>query len=484
MKHNRHAAMLLNCCSCCLLILRSVISFPTTQEIPYVEYGDLKYRRLCVGVYESTLCMIIRYPFEVPLQVEDGSIQYPYPVDDRFYQLNQPALIIDGSELDRCSNELLEHPIEARIHLCLESVAYHRQNQVVVVFTRQSVNQPEAFFGTQTKLQKGRVQEFFRDHDVMVVGDSLGPLVSMAIAELFGDCGWPAQYSLDGHNLYRIYTCDQQPKSEGSSTEALQRRLGISSASQSSSIRLGNLWFRPDIYFDEVNSHHWHVVNGTKPFIDEFRSKSYLMRGTPGQATLRPLALLVSYPFAHTQNQYMIHDSLAQVMYNQQRFVEMIMNITSPEVRSDLAELGFELNHMIAFDGYPQHFPTGTSAYVSCSYSTEESFLAGNGYDGWQPSLGSSCRGPLPRNSILTSINHQERHHFEQHQFDMRWYGKTWEFVNQFWWGLAMWKNGGALDCTHPGFTGQGGPRVLKYFLQAMIDGYFESGQESNSGTV
>jgi hypothetical protein len=192
---------------------------------------------------------------------------------------------------------------------------------------------------------------------------------------------------------------------------------------------------------------------------------------------LRPMSLFVEFPIAHSQTEVMIDKYIDQVQYNQMRFTELVMNITSREARDELAStMGLQLAHVIAFDGLPQHFPSATGAYPSMKtgINSEASFLE-QPYPNWHAELGSSCRGPLPRNSRLKQVNDWERVAFQQyHGFDMKFYAKIWEFSNQFWWQERMWNGkGGQLDCTHG--QGQGPTIVHKYFVQAMVDGYYES---------
>jgi hypothetical protein len=184
--------------------------------------------------------------------------------------------------------------------------------------------------------------------------------------------------------------------------------------------------------------------------------------------------------------------------------------------KQELADLGFELGNMFVFDGLPQYFPTETAAYRSelNQYHSEENFLQNNGYSGWHTEFGSSCRGPLPSNSPLKEVATNIRQDWMDQGFDMRWYGRTWEFANMFWFQTKMCKlpeacvlaldtpflrgylsvcesynrccyflltrsgkgKDGQLDCTHS-VEGQvrGSYAVHKFFVQAMLDDYFET---------
>ena len=60
----------------------------------------------------------------------------------------------------------------------------------------------------------------------------------------------------------------------------------------------------------------------------------------------------------------------------------------------------------------------------------------------------------------------------------MRWYGQVWEFANLFWWQHVGWNSRNGLDCTHSSSSAAVSTPGLycmhRYFLQAMIDGYYE----------
>jgi hypothetical protein len=105
--------------------------------------------------------------------------------------------------------------------------------------------------------------------------------------------------------------------------------------------------------------------------------------------------------------------------------------------------------------------------------------------------LGSRCRGPLQPSSNLTKLNAVGREAYAQSGLDMRWYGRTWEFLNLFWFqveGTRGWGSRrhtwGNLDCTHSGgpysahgskldYTGMS--CMHKYFLMAMVDDHFDN---------
>ncbi len=191
------------------------------------------------------------------------------------------------------------------------------------------------------------------------------------------------------------------------------------------------------------------------------------------------MSIIVEFPLAHMQTQDMIFDFYDQVQYNQDRYTQIIMNLTTLAGRNELAQLGFDLKHVIAFDGLPQHFPTETGGYTEKihEYTSETDFVQHQGYPGWRPELGSSCRGPLPRNSRLKQVNDLSRQAFIKYGLDRNWYGKTWEFHNQFWFQEVMWRNKKSpmLDCVHTIRVRTGLTCLHKYFVQAMVDGYYEA---------
>ncbi len=208
-------------------------------------------------------------------------------------------------------------------------------------------------------------------------------------------------------------------------------------------------------------------------------SASHINGTTP---SLKRVSILVDFPLAHMQTQDMIDETFDQVRYNIERYAQLIMNITSAAAKREMADMGYELQHVLAFDGLPQHFPslTGGYPYVSVNAYSESEFLDRQGYPGWFPELGSKCRGPLTPNSKLKYVNSLGRQAFHKLGLDMRYYAKTWEFANQFWWNEKMWKDVRLpnLDCTHPTAGRTGFTCVYKFLLQAIVDGYYEAQRE------
>jgi hypothetical protein len=122
---------------------------PLEGESSHEIFDDLKYRRVCADVFSSVLCMIVRYPFEVPLQ--HPNVSYPTPVDERFYSLKR-TYFIDGpllrkwrdnfAAMERNNNTLFTMD---KVRTCLEKEAkVQRPNLVLVMFTRHVKGQAEA----------------------------------------------------------------------------------------------------------------------------------------------------------------------------------------------------------------------------------------------------------------------------------------------------------------------------------------------------
>lgn len=153
------------------------------------------------------------------------------------------------------------------------------------------------------------------------------------------------------------------------------------------------------------------------------------------------------------------------------------MHLASPAGKKELAKLGFELKHIIVFDGSPQTFPTETGGYhfVTRKFKNEDMFVENNGYPGWYPELGTACQGPLPPNSKSKEAMMMARQAFADLGLEMQWYGQTWEFANQFWYQTNTYDRNG-LDCTHSYQKGgnNGYACVNRWFFQAMVDDHYE----------
>ena len=114
------------------------------------------------------------------------------------------------------------------------------------------------------------------------------------------------------------------------------------------------------------------------------------------------------------------------------------MNIQSTNGKNVLKTRGYNFQHIFVFDGLPQFFPTNTSGYDK-GIGTSNTFQSNFTYIGHDiKEFGNSCRGPLPNNSILKDINIMSRNRFIDLGLNIKWYGRTWEFTNMFWWQVKM----------------------------------------------
>lgn len=252
-----------------------------------------------------------------------------------------------------------------------------------------------------------------------------------------------------------------------------------------------NIYLGMDYYYPVIKERHASHQLPTKNLTEWIKHMG--MKRNPGWTELRDLSIIILYPFAHTQTQIMIYNEWDDVVELQTKLPEMIMTVQTEEGKKVLKELGWNLKHVIVFDGYPQYFPTSSSAYFGFRMNTKTSqeFLQQDGYGSvgntppWQPDFGSNCRGPVPSTSNLTKIHLLARTSFERLallkesmttistslQEPKFHYIYNWEFNNQFWWLTAGWGSKG-LDCTH----GTGGYYcITKYLLQALIDDYHEN---------
>jgi hypothetical protein len=407
--------------------------------VPHLPFGEdlLQYRRICAPVHSSILCLTLRFPFAVAVQ--DANYSYPRPVDDRFYDLDKEGRFIDGDYLHRCRNDTAALSMDRGVQACLDWYATIQPNNTVVsVWTRRRQNSTVTdFYGVRMSPKQGkRIDKFFDKHIILVMGASPAPAVTTCMLELFGGCinGGikPVSQLCEGHNdpesrmLGNKYTINQLPLNQ-----TYIGVFGYYPTAQSHGRR-----------HSLPNQNLTGLLNSTVGFARE-----------PGFKELRKLTLIIEYPIAHAQNQNMIFEEMDKVETIQKGFPKLITNAQLEDGRRELAEIGYELAHIIAFDGIPQFFPTVTGAYdwALKSKPTEANFLELKGYPDWKPEYGSKCRGPLPPSSKLTSVNGISRTSFEDNGLDMRFYGRTWEFGNQFWWHVQRWKTGkkAGLDCLH-----------------------------------
>lgn len=444
------------------------------EEVPHVVLDDLKYRRICTTVFHAELCMIVRFPVDIPLQ--DANVTFPKPVEVRMYQRSRTRFI-DGRPLDDCRRSFLlanstitTTPTTTRenntnrqddrtFHDCLEHQSTLHPDTTLVLFTRRrvAVGGRADWYGHQSVDQRRRVQMFFDGHHIVMLGASPTYNVAVCMADLFRTC-----QAFQGQHT----TCDSTTMEVMRYEPPVQLPMRGNRSVEHRPRHMMNHIMPLMEFLRSRNISQWASANRSVPTTGRFQSPN-----------LRPLTIMVEFPFAHMQTQDMISDLFDQVQYNQHRYAQTIMNLTTPDSREELARLGFELKTMIVFDGLPQHFPTETGGYTEKihEYTTEREFLEHGGYPGWRPELGSACRGPLPPSSMLKQVNHLARKAFVKYGLDMNFYGKTWEFANQFWFQEAMWKRAPMLDCVHSAKIRTGLSCIHKYFVQAMVDGYYES---------
>ena len=423
---------------------------PPIGEAPHVVYGDLHYRRICARVGQATeLCLTIRFPFPVPLQ--DSNYTYPRPFTNDWYDLDRDRglPILDGEDLTACrTNETFS--IDDTVKSCLDR--HSTAETGAAIFTR-SIHGTTQLFGTGTPEQSTRIQDFYGNGVVVFAGASPTPGIYKCMLDLFGVC----------HDAGVVR------RGRGSSVctpERRQRRLldyGMEYLENQDDLYVGV----SDQYIAPKN---WQVDPNVS--LVEWLG----LRRPANWTTLRPLTILVDYPIAHCQTQTLMMGEWNRTVSIAEEFPVVILNVTSENGRMELREAGFELERLIVFDGLPQSFPTETGGYDAAlrGSPTENEFLENGGYPGWYSELGSQCRGPLPRSSKLRTINEIARSSFEELGFDMAWYGRIWEFANQFWWQTNRYDRNG-LDCTHSHAKHGGYYCVHRYFLQAMIDDYYET---------
>ncbi len=474
-------------------------------EIPQVMFDDFKYRRVCAHVHSSILCLILRFPFAVPLQ--DPSVTFPKPFHPHFDQLNS-LVMVDGPLLEDCrKNETIDtatdgidnqhhnHTNSSYLQTCLDNLAKQHPNPgkvVVALWTRRRArnhpqwnderpqDSPVTLYGTGSEMQQQRIHDFFHSRVVFVLGSSTTAPITACLVELFGNA---CRREYKGMR----YTCDKRAQERPQ-----QRQRQKASTETKEDIVLSVHKYFPTMLENEtIPGQLQHIINTTMPLMDMIRQTDIVTNridatnnGT-SQLPLLPVSIVVDFPLAHTQTHYMMTEMADQVKYNQERLVEIIMNVTtSPIARQGWADMGLEiapLAPLIVFDGLPQFFPTESGGYLpQIQRGNEQEFLKANGYPGWRPELGSSCRGPLPHNSPLRQVNDLERRAFLRHvNFQPQFYGKTFDFSNQFWWQTAKWwkktGNYSYFDCVHTRKTKTGLSCVHKYVLQTMIDDHYET---------
>jgi len=444
--------------------------------LPHLPFGEnqLHYRRVCAPVHSSILCMTLRFPIEVAPQ--DPNYIYARPVDDQFYSYKKYSVFIDGKDLLACRN--ITGSIDQVVQTCLDNFAATIKDSnttVIGIWTRRRLigdNKEMSLYGVHmANHQKRRVDQYFDKHVVLVVGASPAPAVLDCMSAIFGSCGnggiKPKSFVCSGHGDLPEDEFDISPDKNR------ERRLGNWRTYQQlpeDKTYVGVFRWAPND-FSKGRGHSLPEQNFT-----EFMISSNLAR-EPGYTELRKLSIIVEYPLAHIQSQNTIFDDWESVEAMQKGLPKLFMNAYSEQGQEDLFKLGYELEHFMAYDGLPQFNPTETGAYdwdqLNCKFEPdilkEPSCMAK-----WIPEYGTKCRGPLTPASKLKATNQVAREAFQNLGMDMRFYGRIWEFSNQFWWQVNMWGSRGGLDCTHSN-GGSGISCVHKYFLMTMIDDHYEN---------
>jgi hypothetical protein len=190
------------------------------DEVPHVPFGDWKYRRVCTKMHHhhhdlaqtlSTLCMMVRFPFELEEQVNDPNVTFPKPVDPRMYKLRR-SLFIDGPLLDACrlnftlSTTTTKHNISHPFHACLEWHSQLNLDVALILFSRRNAaGGIEDWYGLDSDRQRSRMQSFFENQHILFLGASPTHNIAACIGELFGTCqAWQGDQgtTCDGpHNI-------------------------------------------------------------------------------------------------------------------------------------------------------------------------------------------------------------------------------------------------------------------------------------------
>ena len=183
-------------------------------EDPHLVFeDDLRYRRVCAHVHLSVLCLIVRFPFEMPLQ--DATVSFPKPVNPQFYKISD-SYILDGTKLENCrlrqqQQQQQQHSLQqqadnhdihdyndddpssssfmSNVKQCLEAEAAQASTATAVaLFTRQTRDGSISLFGTRSPEQRARAHSFFGNHNIILLGASPTPGVANGLAQLFDSC--------------------------------------------------------------------------------------------------------------------------------------------------------------------------------------------------------------------------------------------------------------------------------------------------------
>jgi hypothetical protein len=411
-------------------------------ETVEVAFNSLRYRRVCTSVgYHSVLCMTIRFPFEFPAPVKDHTIKRPVqPVLEDFYKLDIENMYnIMPKDWARCNNNSMtvSSVDDINIKKCLYS------NAELIGQARSDKKVPVTVLWTRTKRDKygksatilhsvgnhdavSRIYEYFGDdHEIVVMGASPAPRITESLHHLLGTNCVPTYVNKEPN-----YNCRNPKVASGYASRRLSRKLTTSfdrnfSTLQESRVNIGVIDYR------STGSNGMHELPLTV-----LETLQVLSRA-PGWTELRNLTIIMEYPFAHIQTEVMIDTFPEKINELQTKLPSLVMDLKSAEGQLQLAKQGYRLNGIIVFDGLPQFYPTRTSGWSpTMAYLKQIDGIIK--YPGnWTPEYGTNCVGPLPRHSVLRGVNDLSRRSFEQLHFDDRWYGRTWEFVNLFWWQMA-----------------------------------------------
>jgi hypothetical protein len=164
--------------------------------------------------------MTQRFPFEVPLQLEEYS--YARPVDERSYNMSHSASFIDGDNLHTCMFETQSlATMDERVKACLDSVASadeKKEETVFAIWTKRRLDSEDTlFFGAVGSTEQGkRIDQFFDKHVILVLGRSPAPAVTTCMLSLFGNCHnggiKPVSQLCQGHRARMLGNTNSYPK--------------------------------------------------------------------------------------------------------------------------------------------------------------------------------------------------------------------------------------------------------------------------------
>ena len=450
---------------------------PQFGEEPHVLYDkNLKYRRICSHVHTSVLCLILRYPYELPLQQIQH--RYPKPINEKFRRLKH-SKILELDELDACRSTITTtttsgttstannfedcdyygddvyndtNPFWQSVKQCLEMYASKDRITVFGVFTRMtrvtsstSTGTSNArssdseqqlpcvtwdYFGTGERKQKERVYRFFYGQKIILFGASPTPTVTSCFVSLFG--GNTSRSEISPTNSDAITTTSTSPCTrigknkwecfDIQSSGASGGRSAAATKMDKRKIRIHVVWYHPTMVSREMHDFHstpdlWNVTYGAwQHYDDDDGETSYNIVNVPGRtrptSPLRNLTIIYDLPFAHMQSQYMLYNNYSGVIYNTQGYVQYMLNeTTGVKGRDNLKNRGWKLQHAVAFDGLPQHFPTESNAYVP-GHPTKS--IQHGKFPGWKREHGLGCVGPLPTTSLLRQAMLSGRNAFDE----------------------------------------------------------------------